>query len=149
MWLFKQEGRSKYLEFLRNLTPQILLLSFFLFFGVKLGGFTPDQFFLKIGAFVVLVCFAAMWVLAFAANGQLLYEAAIASEPKIEEHKSELVSSGVKGWRLTWGVFSFTCKNHLRLVFEVFIIVTIIYTSTILAIASSVVTSVGFLRSMT
>ena len=147
MWLFKEKGRATYLEFLRNLTPQILLFAFIVIIGSRLDK-NPVQstyWFVNIS---MLVCFGLMWFLAFFANSSLLYEKALASRPDVEEHKDYLKSQGVSGGKLAIQSFLFTCGTHPLLVFEVFIIIFLIYASTILGMMSGVITAAGFLKNI-
>ncbi|PNA04009.1 MULTISPECIES: hypothetical protein [unclassified Pseudomonas] len=148
LWFFKKEGRATYLEFLRNLTPQILLFAAIMIIGEKMMRQPPESCaWYGIGVFV-LVLFAIMWILAFAANGSLLYDKALASRSDIEEHKSMLKEGGLKGGKLAWASFKYTAGNHRLLVAEVVIIIFVIYGSTILAMMSGVITALGFLKNV-
>ena len=67
-----RHARKSYLEFLRNITPQILLFSFVLFLGQKLDftSFDISNFF-QTAIFYVLVI---ALIIAFASNCTLLFE---------------------------------------------------------------------------
>lgn len=146
MWFFRREGRATYLEFLRNLTPQILLFAVIVLIGEKLSSRPLESGLWNTVAIVILISFAIMWVLAFAANGSLLYDKAIDSCPDIAQHKSKLKNEGIKGARLAWKSFKFTFDNHPLLILEVVIIIFVIYAATILAMVSGVMTALGFLK---
>ncbi|WP_040072048.1 hypothetical protein [Pseudomonas batumici] len=147
MWLFKEKGRAAYLEFLRNLTSQILLFAFIVIIGSRIDK-NPVQSTYWFVNMSMLVCFGFMWFLAFAANGTLLYDKALASRPDVEVHKDSLKAQGVNGGKLAMQSFLFTCRTHPLLVFEVFIIIFVIYASTILGMMSGVITAAGFLKNI-
>ena len=69
-------GRSAYLEFLRNLTPQGLLFSFILLLGSKLGfHYSPDN---TIPTFLFFMLFG-MFGMAVHANSTIFYERGFAN----------------------------------------------------------------------
>jgi hypothetical protein len=148
MWLFNENGRKAYLEFLRNLTPQVLLLSFFLFLGVRLGGLPPENTGVQWLGYIIMICFGGMWALAFAANAHNLYEAVMQNEKGVKEYKSELTRDGIKGWRFGWNLLSYSFRDHPRLVCEVALIIFIIFVANFLAVFSGVFMSLGYLKGM-
>ncbi|WP_411835607.1 hypothetical protein ACLBNB_19235 [Pseudomonas chlororaphis subsp. aurantiaca] len=148
MWFFKREGRATYLEFLRNLTPQILLFAFIVIVGDKISrGLSSLSFGVFVNGFMLL-CFFLMWGWAFFANASLLYDKALSSCPDVEEYKNSLKGRGVKNYKAAWGTFIYTCKRHPLLVVEILMIIFVIYVGAILGMMSGVITAVGFVKNM-
>ena len=148
MWFFKEKGRAAYLEFLRNLTPQILLSAFVIIIGVRMDKTPPESTFSFFCLVLALICFGVMWILSFVANNTLLYEKALASRPDIQEQKDLLKAQGVQGYQLAKESFLFTCRKHPGLVLEVFVIIFVIYAGTVLGMMSGVLTALGFLKNI-
>lgn len=91
-------GRVFYLDFLRNLTPQIILLSFTLLVAIKLDFTSIDlNNFGPTILFYVLLC---SFILAFYANSTLLYERCFGEWKRwFTDLENSLNTRGVEGPR--------------------------------------------------
>lgn len=115
-------GRAHYLEFLRNLTPQIILFSITLLIGARLdfsrfdiGNWLPTTlFFFLFGSFA----------LAFYANSTLFYERCFSN---LIQWRSELFDSlnakGIKGWRRFFAKLHALWNEKLVEVLEVMMVI--------------------------
>lgn len=115
-------GRAHYLEFLRNLTPQIILLSITLLIGAKLdfsrfdiGNWLPTTlFFFLFGSFA----------LAFYANSTLFYERCFSNliQWRLELFDS-LNAQEIKGWRRFFEKLRALWKEKLVEALEVMVVI--------------------------
>lgn len=114
------DGRTHYLEFLRNLTPQIILFSVILLLGMKLD-FTRFDFnnMLSTALFFSLL---GAFALAFYANATLFYERCFADLLKWSSDLSaSLCAQGIKGHRLFLEKFRAIWKARLIEVLELMV----------------------------
>ena len=108
------EGRRPLLEFLRNLTPQALLLSTALLIGVHLDFRIPDLANWKsTTAFFACVAF---FLLAAWANASTLLDASVASLERYSRVAKMLSRPGVRRWRPALGTLRIIWRRQ-RLVF--------------------------------
>lgn len=129
-------GRSHYLEFLRNLTPQVVLFSIVLLLGYQLnftrfdlGNWVPTlMFFILLGAFA----------LAFYANSTLFYEKCFPEWKEwLKKTERSIATRGIRGpRRLIAKLKAIWCERFVEFV-EV---VTAIY---FLQIALAIVIAMG------
>ncbi|WP_444922363.1 hypothetical protein ACJJID_08650 [Microbulbifer sp. CnH-101-G] len=93
-----REGRKDFLDFLRNLTPQILILSLVIMCGVQLDFTVID--FSKTGLTFIFWVLVALWGMAFWANATLLVESAINSKRNLIR-ATAFLERRFQGWLLT------------------------------------------------
>lgn len=100
--MFIGEGRKAFLEFLRNLTPQILFLTISLISGSKLDltqfDFSGSGLW---NAFPFAMCLIVFFGAAIANIG-LFIENAITSNPALDGELEEIKSKAVIAWKRTW-----------------------------------------------
>lgn len=115
------DGRAHYLEFLRNLTPQIILFSVTLLLMVKLD-FTRFDFNNKLPTALFLFLLGA-FALAFYANATLFYERCFADLLKWRSDLSaSLRAQEIKGHRLFFAKLHAIWKERLIEVLEVMVV---------------------------
>lgn len=93
-----REGRKDFLDFLRNLTPQILILSLVIMCGVQLDFTVID--FSKTGLTFIFWVLVTLWGMAFWANATLLVESAINSKRNLIR-ATAFLERRFQGWLLT------------------------------------------------
>lgn len=91
-------GRKHFLEFLRNLTPQVILLSIAMLLGARLDFSRFDIN--NIGMTFLFFAMLFSFLLAFYANSTLLYENCFGDLKKwVDDLGESLTKREVKGWR--------------------------------------------------
>ena len=100
--MFTGEGRKAFLEFLRNLTPQVLFLTIALISGSKLDltkfDFSGSGFW---NAFPFAMCLMVFFGAAIANIG-LFIENAVTSNPALDREVEEIKSTTISAWKRTW-----------------------------------------------
>jgi hypothetical protein len=116
------DGRAPFLEFLRNLTPQVILLAVGLRLGAKLHPFNWDPSNWQATSLFIVVI--AIWLAAVYANTTTFIEKYLeaASKP-IEDESKRLFKDGVNGPRHIWEIMKFSFKNQKSIFFEMIILV--------------------------
>jgi len=113
MHIFK-DGRAPFLEFLRNLTPQAVVLSFALIAGHRLQLSCCDPGNVKLT--LLWVCFSLIWFVSVWANSSLFIEKYLVSVKRIDDEAKRLSNGGVKGFRNLRALLTFAWR-HERLIF--------------------------------
>jgi len=108
--MFFGNARAHFLEFLRNLTPQILLFSIAAILGSKLD---IDKFDLRntFGSLPFLVVMSTFFAAAFA-NITMFIEKSCTSITCIDEEAKRLKADGVKGCCYWKGLFAMVWQNN-------------------------------------
>ena len=96
MHVFKG-GRTAFLEFLRNLTPQVLLLSMAVIAGNRLE--LSCCYLENWKQTAIFLCFSAVGIAAVWANSSLFVENYLISTKRIDRASRRFLRSGVTGWR--------------------------------------------------
>jgi hypothetical protein len=116
--MFFGDSRRAFLEFLRNLTPQILFLTLSLIVGSKLDltKFRLDS--VGVGnAFPFVLCLLIFFG-ATMANVTLFVDAAITSNEKLDMEVSEIKAKGLKSHRLTWALLCAAWEHNKPAFFQ-------------------------------
>lgn len=125
MWVFSPAGRKIYLEYLRNLTPQVVLLSLLLVVGVVTQRQYENGNIWWIG-WISCVLLILMWLLSFYANGAILYEEILEGRiglSRVRRYQGHLKRSPL---RLVWATIVYCLRRHRLMTLEIilFIMVT-------------------------
>jgi hypothetical protein len=137
MHIFK-EGRAPFLEFLRNLTPQTVVLSLALIAGHRLR---PTCCHMDGAAETMLfVCFLVIWLASVWANSSLFIEKYLVSVKRINRASKLFVRSGFKGLKNFAILLKFTWRNQ-RLIFIEIIFVFVVVEFGFAAVTMSAVGS--------
>jgi hypothetical protein len=145
MYLLK-DGRAAYLEFLRNLTPQTIILTFALVagYGLKPTCCYPENakqtaiFFYLLG----------IWGLAFFANCSLFFERYLASVGHINRAGRLLKKRGVVGFRNLRLVMCHTWRKERIVFIEVIVVLLILEVGLLLVVLSAVGPATTFINNM-
>lgn len=123
--MFLGEGRRAFLEFLRNLTPQILFLTLALIYGSKLdqtrfelsgaGVWTATPFVL-----CLLVFFGST-----IANMGLFVDGAISSTPALDEQVAEIKAKKIPAWMRTWHLICAAWRHNKPAFFQLLLVMAI------------------------
>lgn len=124
--MFFGDGRKAFLEFLRNLTPQILFLTLALIVGSRLD-LTAPKFDTEgvrnaIPFFMCLLIFFG----AVIANMTMFIEAAIVSNEKLDGEVAAIKAKGLKSLKLTWALLCAAWKHNKSAFFQLALTLIII-----------------------
>jgi hypothetical protein len=133
-----KDGRAPFLEFLRNLTPQAVVLSFALVAGYKLQPTCCYPENAKRTA--IFACFLLIWLTAVWANSSLFIEKYLVSVDRINRASRLLMRLGVKGFRNLGALLQYAWRNQ-RTVFVEAIVVFVIVEFGLVVVAMSAISS--------
>lgn len=112
-------GRAAFLEFLRNLTPQILLFTIALAMASKLNlthiSFSWEDLWHTLPFILVIFTFLSAAI----ANITLFIEKAATSVDWVNEKSKELQSGGVRGVSLIMALLKLVAKNNPKFFIEI------------------------------
>lgn len=114
--MFLGDGRKAFLEFLRNLTPQILFLTLSLVVGSKLD---LSKFQIDASGFGNALPFAVCLLIFFGAaiaNMSMFIESALTSTERLKTETEAIEKKGLKGLVLIWALLC-TAWKHNKLAF--------------------------------
>lgn len=142
MNLFKQ-GKRPFLEFIRNLTAQGLILALALFAGRGLDPNSccdPDNTTQTILFLILVLIFLSAW----AASSIQFFEDYL-YPPGRHRNMYERLRSPRYGWR---HVFTYTWRRNKSLIWEAIIVMTLLQMSLVIVSAQAVFIATGFLQMM-
>ena len=114
--MFFGDGRKAFLEFLRNLTPQIIFLTLSIIAGLGLD-FTKFQFNIDgIKNELPIICCLLIFFDAAIANMSMFIEAAITSNEILDKEIEKIKAKNLKALHLTWALLC-AAWAHNRLAF--------------------------------
>jgi hypothetical protein len=139
------EGRAPFLEFLRNLTPQAVLLSFAIVAGHKLRPTCcyPEN----AEQSLIFLCFLSIWFAAVWANSSLFIEKYLVSVKRIDRAAKLLVRKGVTGFRNLGALLIYALRKQ-RMVFVEAVVVFVVVEFGLVAVAISAITSATALMNL-
>lgn len=138
------EGRKDYLDFLRNLTPQGILLAFTAVAKMRLS---PTWYYLdNLPASIMLVTFFAMFLMSVWANTSLFMESFLNSNILLKTNSAELKEQGYKGFKYLWMRLAFAFKNEKLVLFEAVILYVIIEFSFVVTVLGATTSAQGLLN---
>jgi hypothetical protein len=133
-----KDGRRAFLEFLRNLTPQAVVLALVFISILKLEEGK--------GSIPVLMLYAIIFTAAFYANASLFIEDAVKSYKPINNELSQLRGQGITNWRLTWRLIKFTWKNQKMFFVELLSIIVIVESGFAFVFITGITSADNFLQ---
>ena len=122
MYLLSKEGRKHLLEFLRNLTPQVLLLS--TFFILLIQGASGDRPVLNYLMAALVACLLAM---AISANVENLLDNAISSSKPIAAERDRLKDSETSRRLRVWNLVKYIWSHHKSAFIELILAIAVLY----------------------
>ncbi|MBR0566902.1 hypothetical protein J5J83_12335 [Azoarcus sp. L1K30] len=123
--MFTGEGRKAFLEFLRNLTPQIVFLTLALIWGTKLDLTKFDLSFSGIWNMLPFAMCLFVFFGAAIANLGIFVDASITSTPALDEKKKEIKASSAKALKKTWLLICAAWKHNKVSVLNLFLVMAI------------------------
>lgn len=139
-----KDGRSSYLEFLRNLTPQTVVLSFALIAGYRLELSCCYSENSKQTA--IFICFLAIWLLAVWANSSLFIEKHLISAERINRASRLLIRADVKGWKNLWALLRFAWHNERTIFWEATLVFIVVEFGLVVVVMSAIGAATTFLK---
>jgi hypothetical protein len=123
--MFTNEGRKAFLEFLRNLTPQILFLTLSLIWWTKIDLTTAD---FNMAGFAKVLPFAMcllVFLAAMIANMGLFIDSAITSTPALDVQVETINSKKMRAWERTGRLLFAAWKHNKPAFFQVILVLAI------------------------
>lgn len=143
MYLVK-EGRKDFLEFLRNLTPQVMIFSLVVISGVQLDFSTID--FSRTGLTIIFWILVLLFLTAFWANTSLFIDRAVESRPSVKRAFG-LLSRKVRSFRLLRAKIVYAWRKNRIIFLEAVIIATIVEFSLVIVVLYGAKYAAGFISS--
>lgn len=136
MYLLSENGRRHLLEFLRNLTPQVLLLSTTIVLFVLWKRSQHGVWF-----FVLFVGTALLFLLAARANIENFLDNAFSSAADIAAERDRLKGEKINGARRIRGILGYIWRERRKTLFELALVLAIVYGSIISILITAVATA--------
>lgn len=139
-----KDGRKHFLEYLRNLTPQALILSFVILLGTKVefNNVTYEKTVL-IG---MLLVFIAIWSLSTYANASLFFEQALGENKIINKYSSRIRATKIKSPYIVYLLVKHAWKQSKLYFVEVAFIITVLQGGVILVSYSAINAAAAFIK---
>ena len=145
MQIFKN-GRAAYLEFLRNLTPQVVIFSIALIAGRNLG---PSCCYSEnIKQTIIFFILLSMAIIAVWANSTIFIEKYLVSADKLNKVARRLQKKGIKGFDNLRGVVKYSWRNEREIFFEVVIVFAILEFGLIAVVLSAISSATTIFKAM-
>lgn len=135
MHLFN-DGRAAFLEFLRNLTPQAVILSLAIVSGMRLD-FTRIDF-TNTGRTLIFWLLIAIWAAAAWANTSLFIEKSLVSVKPISRASRLFARQGRNGLRLTGANIAYSWRNKRVIFIELVVLMLIVEFGLVIVAASAI-----------
>lgn len=139
-----KDGRVPYLEFLRNLTPQTVVLSFALVAGDRLQPTCCHPENMK--ETLIFLCFLTIWGLAAWANSSTFIEKYLVATERINRASRLLIRSGTKGWRNMYALLFFAWRNERAVFWEVIIVFVVVEFGLVVVVMSAIGSASSFIK---
>lgn len=123
--MFTGEARRAFLEFLRNLTPQILFLTMAL---VSSSNLELKEFDLSASGLWRTLPFALcifIFLGSAMANVGLFIDSAVTSSPELDKRAGEIKSTDVSTWKRTWLLLFAAWKYNKSAFFQIILVMAI------------------------
>ena len=141
-----QAGRGSFLEFLRNLTPQVLIFSIGIVAGYKLEPTCCYPENLK--QTCIFICFISIGFAAIWANCSLFIENYLISFKRIGRASKLLNSLGVSGTRNLHALIKHTWRKRRIVFIELVIVFVLVEFGLVVVLFTAVSTSVSVLKTI-
>lgn len=131
-----KEGRAAFLEFLRNLTPQALILSIAIISGMKLD-FTRLNF-SNTGPTLTFLSLILIWAMAAWSNSSLFLEKSLVTVKPINRASRLFARQGLTSLRLMRANLSYSWRNQKFIFIELVVLMTIIELGLVVVIITAI-----------
>lgn len=145
MHIFK-EGRAPFLEFLRNLTPQALLLSFAMVAGyrLELTCCYPEN----TQQTLVSIFLLAIWLTAVWANSSLFIEKYLVAVDRIHPISRLLIRRGVTGLRHLCALLCYAWRKERMVFVEAIVVFLVVELGLSAQVMYAIGSAVGLLKAI-
>lgn len=137
------DGRAAFLEFLRNLTPQAVILSIAIVSGMKLDFARVDL--ANTGPTLVFWLLVAIWGMAVWANSSLFLEKSLISVKPINRASRLFSLQGRAGIRLTVANLAYSWRNKRIIFIELIVLMLIVEFGFVIVAFSAIISSASIL----
>jgi hypothetical protein len=145
MHIFK-EGRTSFLEFLRNLTPQAFILTFALVAGYR---FEPTCCYPQnTKQTAIFICLLAVWLIAVWANSSLFIEKYLVSVERINRASRLLIRLGVVGLRNLRALLLHAWRKERSIFLETVIVFAVVEFGLVVVIISASGSATTFIKAL-
>lgn len=127
--MFTGEARRALLEFLRNLTPQILFLTLALMLGMKLDLTRVNLSGQGVANAAPFVMCLIVFFGATVANVSLFIDTAITSNAALDEQVAAIKKQDLKAWKRTSRLICAAWKHNKPVFFQLFLVLAIAETA--------------------
>jgi hypothetical protein len=134
------------LEYLRNLTPQILLLALTLVAWVRVDTNKPDYSWSGLQNVATPTLLFALFLAAFVANIQLLLERAISASEAVDIEAKRLARKDVPVWKKVVGLIPIIWHHDRMFTVRVTAVLLVVGTGSAALFAAAVPQAIGLLR---
>ena len=136
------DGRAPFLEFLRNLTPQAVLLAFIIVASRNLE-MTCCNFsnWKNTGIFLSLIL---IWLASVWANSSIFFEKYLVSLPKIEEESKRLLKLKISRRKHFVAFYQFCWSGHKSLIVEFIFVFVVIEWSLVVTVLHAIPMAMAF-----
>lgn len=136
MYLLSENGRRHLLEFLRNLTPQVLLLSTAIVLFVLWKRSQPGVWY-----FTLFVGTTLLFLLAARANIENFLDNGFSSAADIAAERDRLKGAEVHGAKRIRGILRYIWRERRKTLLEMALVLAVVYGSMISILITAVVTA--------
>jgi hypothetical protein len=140
------KGRKEYLDFLRNLTPQAILLAVAVIAKMQTSWSCCDTE--NIGITVTATIFFLMFAASVYANTSIFLESFIKSKSNLGAYSKALKENGYSRLKYTYKIFIFTFRHEFYVFLEALVILTFYVFSLTLVILFAISSADSLLRAM-
>lgn len=139
-----REGRTAFLDFLRNLSPQVLLLTIAAISSHKLTFTCCYASNAKLT--FLAICFYFVWGAAVWANTSLFIKNCLVPAKTFDDESRMLAYAGVRGWRNTRAVLVFAWKNERSIFLEILIIAVVVEIALVMVMLTAIASANNLLK---
>ncbi len=137
------EGRAAFLEFLRNLTPQALILSIAIIAGMRLD-FTKVNF-ENAGPTFIFWVLIMIWGMAAWSNSSLFLEKSLVSVKPVSRASRLFARRGLRGLRLTGTNLIYSWRNQRIIFAELVVLIIVIEFGLVVVAISGIFTALSII----
>ena len=127
--MFTGESRKAFLEFLRNLTPQILFLTLAFIFGTKLDLTKLEISIQGVKNVAPFAMCLGVFFGATIANMGLFIDTAITSSPSLDKQVEDIKKQDIKALRRTWNLICAAWKYNKPAFLQLLLVLVIAETA--------------------
>jgi len=141
-----KDGRATFLDFLRNLTPQVLLFTMALISSHRLE---PSCCYWKnTPQTAIFLCFALIGLAAIWANSSQFIENYLVSVKSIDLESKRLIGTGIKGFSHFKALLAYAWRDHRSFFWEAVVVAVIVEAGVVTALFIAIGNSTSLLHAI-